>query len=50
MHHRREKYTKKFFRNKKIYDIIKEKGRKTVREATWATRSAPYRYCMFTSR
>lgn len=37
---RREKYTKKFFRRKKISDIIKEKGRKAVREATWATRSA----------
>lgn len=37
--HRREKYTKKFYRTKKIYDIIKERGRKSVREATWATRS-----------
>ncbi|CAM9974480.1 unnamed protein product, partial [Ectocarpus sp. 13 AM-2016] len=35
---RREKYTKKFYRDKKIYDIVKERGRKAVREATWATR------------
>lgn len=41
---RREKYTKKFFRKKKIYDIIKDRGRKAVREATWATRSAPFYY------
>lgn len=44
---RREKYTKKFFRRKKLYDIIRDKGKKAVREATWATRSVLYAHVMF---
>lgn len=35
---RREKYTKKFYRKKKLYDIMKERGKKAVREATWTNR------------